>query len=88
MPIYNDNGTKIPEGAWKEGKDDTDEDDNDSVIPYEDVVAQLNITGYGVCEFPIDTSSTCNVGNIELNSYNWMAYRVDEYVELLYRKDT
>ena len=81
--VYQDDGssTSIPEDAWKlqPGQQMSGRTDLRN-LGYDNVVFQLNVTGYGACNFPVDQTSNCSAGNLQLNGYNWMAYRVDDFL--------
>ena len=66
--VYNDNGSRIQEDTWKlpPGKRQSDITDLGN-LGLEEVLFELNVQGYGVCDFPV-TNATCREGDIELVS--------------------
>ena len=66
--VFNDNGSSIQEDTWKlpPGKTESEITDTER-LDYEEVLFQLNVTGYGACQFPV-SGATCRKGGIELVS--------------------
>ena len=78
--VLQTNGTDVPDDIYSDEAKFGDLANKDGDF-MDKVVYELGVYGYGVCDFPVEANSTCKSGRVDLSSYNWEAYKVDDFLK-------
>ena len=80
--VYNDNGTDINNATWVDPKSIPKDSSarGRAGLGYESVLFQLNVEGYGACEYPV-AEVQCRMNSPNLTAQNWEGYHVDEFLQ-------